>query len=56
VLGAVYTRHNGATLSSAALGLGQVGIATGWAVHRTGGGGATQAPPLARQVANFFVI
>jgi hypothetical protein len=33
----------------------QVGTALEMAVHRTGGGGATQLPPLALQVANFVL-
>jgi hypothetical protein len=56
MLVAVNTSRGSAPARTALLGHGQVGTATGVVVHWTGGGDATQAPPQALQVANFFAI
>ena len=53
---AVYTGVFGDHPETALLGHVQVGTTLGVAMHQTGGGGATQAPPLALQVANFFTF
>jgi hypothetical protein len=47
MLGAVYTDMFGDHPNLATLSQVQVGTAIGRAVHRIGGGGASQAPPLA---------
>ena len=52
---AVYTGMSGDHPEPAALGHVLVGTALGVAVHRTGGGGATQAPPLDLRVTNVFL-
>jgi hypothetical protein len=53
---AVYTGMSGDHPEPATLGHVQVGTALGVAMHRTGGGGATQTPPLAHRVTNFFMF
>ena len=52
----VYTDVFGDHPEAALLGQVQLGTATGVAVHRTRAGGATQTPPLARQLTNFVSI
>jgi hypothetical protein len=56
VLGAVYIDMFGDHPNSMALSQVQVGIAIGRAVHQIGGGGASQAPPLALRVANSIAF